>query len=236
MREKILFCLPHAGGAASTYGSWKKCSDSRITVVPIELAGKGKRIGENQYETLHSAVDDIYHYILNTLNNHCSYGIFGHSMGALLAYEVYYKMKQHNRQLPDHMFLSGRKPPHFNDDEILHKLSQDDFIEKIRQSDGTPNEFFEHEELLSIFIPILREDYRILEEYQYTEKKYKMHSDITVFYGKNDKMTKEEMQEWKQHTDGEMELLAYDGGHFFIHEYEKPIYSVIKSKLLKGEG
>ncbi|WP_113675590.1 hypothetical protein [Vallitalea guaymasensis] len=60
---------------------------------------------------------------------------------------------------------------------------------------------------------------------------------MTVFYGKNDKMTKEEeMQEWKQHTDGEMELLAYDGGHFFIHEYDKPIYSVIKSKLLKGEG
>lgn len=115
MHKITLFCFPYAGGSAVAYNKWKKYNNTNIEIIPIELAGRGKRFGEELYDKIEDAVDDVYEIVKSNING--PYGLFGHSMGSIIAYELARKINNSNLPNPEYIFVSGRKPPHIEENE-----------------------------------------------------------------------------------------------------------------------
>jgi medium-chain acyl-[acyl-carrier-protein] hydrolase len=234
MRTIKLFCLPYAGASAVVYSKWKRFFNERISLHPIELSGRGRRIRAPFYENMEHAVDDIYDLIKNEIEGN-EFAFFGHSMGTLLAYELCHKIKQLKGVEPIHIFFSGRYPPHIvKKDKTLHVLSDKEFTEEIFRLGGTPKEVYESKEILNFFIPVLKADYKIIEKYEYSERANKMGCSFTCLTGKYDKDVKlNEMLEWGKHTEKCSQVHEFEGGHFFINEYTKEITEIINGILVK---
>lgn len=229
----ILFCLPYAGGSEAIYYKWKKYLDPRIELNPIELKGRGKRFNEDFYETLQDAVDDIFNNIKGVIGND-DYAIYGHSMGSLLAYETYYKVVGQEMKKPTHMFFSGHEAPStIKQRENTYKLPDYEFIKKVIDIGGTPKEIMENRELLEMFVPIIRNDFRILETYEYKEREKKIECNISILNGKQDDIKLEEILAWNKHVCGGVKVYNFQGNHFFINNNVQGITNIINGTLLK---
>lgn len=229
----ILFCLPYAGGSGVVYYKWKRHLNSSIQLETIELKGRGKRFNEDFYENLEDAVEDIFENIKEKIL-HDEYAIYGHSMGSLLAYELYYKIYNENINMPKHIFFSGYKPPSIPGEERqIHLLPDGEFIKEVIELGGTPQEVADNEELLQLFTPILRNDFKMLEKYLYKEKKDKIQCDISILNGKEDDITLEELLAWKNHGDKGFKVYNFEGNHFFINTNAENITKIINTTLVK---
>ncbi|WP_291584171.1 thioesterase II family protein [Clostridium sp. UBA6640] len=226
-----LFCLPYAGGSESIYYSWRKFLDPSIKLYPIKLKGRGKRFNEDYYNSLEEAVDDIYACMKNLIINE-DYAIYGHSMGSLLAYELYYKIMKNNLREPKHIFFSGYKAPSMiREKENIYELPDYEFMKRIIEIGGTPEELLENEELLNLFIPIIRNDFKIIENYIYKEKSEKIKCDVSILNGRQDDITLEEILAWKNHVDLKSKFYDFDGNHFFINSNVHNIVNIINNTL-----
>lgn len=214
------------------YNRLKKYLDDSVNLIPLELAGRGMRSKENFYESIDEAVEDIYNTIEDKIDG-TKFAFLGHSMGTLIEYELIYKIYEQKHQLPVHAFFSGRYIPQAKKSkEDLYKLSDKDFIDEIYKIGGTPKEFFENEELVKMFIPILKSDYKIVETYEHKDKKEKFSFDITIFNGREDKdVTINDSYEWKNLTKSNCDVYIFDGGHFFILNKLKDIGDIITKKI-----
>jgi medium-chain acyl-[acyl-carrier-protein] hydrolase len=155
-------------------------------------------------------------------------------MGALLGYELARKIAASSHPKPDQLFLSGMNPPHIKDEaKMYHLLPDDEFKKKILNIGGTPPEVFEHQELLEIFIPLLRADFRILETYKFIIDNSVLDCPITLFYGAGDEeVASQTMNEWQRYTRSSCQLHQYEGGHFFINVQMEAIVEMINGILV----
>lgn len=232
MDKVTLFCIPYAGGSAVIYSKWKKYIDDCIEIVPIELAGRGKRFSEDQYDNIADAVDDVYEAIKNKIKG--PYALFGHSMGSIIAYELAQKIKNSDIPNPQYIFVSGRKPPHIERDEkIVHKLPDDEFIKEILDMGGTQKEIFENNELLELFLPIIRKDFRIVENYKYVNKS-SLDIDMIVLYGDEEKIQHNEAKQWSIHTNKSCKIFKIEGNHFFINHSSKEVVDIINNIVVNN--
>lgn len=226
-----LFCIPHAGGSASVYSKWKHFFQPFVEVVPIELAGRGTRLQENLYHSMEQAVNDIYKQIKEQLDSG-PYAILGHSMGALLAFELLNMVRSLEHNLPELIIFSGRKPPNQKVDKYRHLLSEEEFKKELSIMGGTPKELLLNEEILKIFIPIIRADIKIVETYTLREKVNAFDCDFLVINGKEDILTSvDEMGAWSMYSNRQCEIVHFNGGHFFLHENIERISQLIFKNL-----
>lgn len=226
-----LICIPYAGGNSSFFYSWKKEFDF-LEVTPIELNGRGEYVKESLNDNLNDAVEDLF-IKLKKHSDGNDYAIFGHSMGSLLAYELYYKLVENNLKTPKHIFFSGKKAPHLISSlPPIHNLHLDKFIKKIKEIGGTPDAIFEHSDLLDFFIPILRADFKIVETYKYMEKNIKIGCPVSVIGGLSDQVARpEELIQWTELCANECNIQFFEGGHFFIEEKKKEVIQFLKNTL-----
>lgn len=226
-----LFCFPYAGGSAKMYHKFRKCLWNSIEIYPLELAGRGGRSEDSFYDSMEDAVNDIYEKIgLEFEKNH--YAFFGYSMGSWIAYGLYKKVIQNQRQRPEHIFLAAKEPPHVKtDDKILHVLDDETFIKEIFNLGGTPKTLLEDRVLLDLFIPILRADYKITELYKETSMKEKLNCPVTVFAGEDDFININDIKRWREVADKDFSFYAFEGGHFFIQNNVEAICNIINNTL-----
>ncbi len=234
MIEKIkLFCLPFAGGAASIYDKWESKLSKKIELCPINLAGRGNRFTDKPYADLEEAVDDIYDIIKNNITEDSEYAIFGHSMGALLAYELIQKIQSHGKNGPVHVFFSGRKPVHIPKTEKFYRDMDDlEFQEAVLLLGITPPEIFKNLELKEIFIPLLRSDFTIAETFVDRPEIVPLKCNISALIGKHENITSEEAEQWEFHTTENCSVYYIEGGHFFLLNQLQTVINIINDNLL----
>lgn len=231
----ILFCLPYAGGSGTIYYKWRNYISPFIDLYPIELKGRGKRFRETFYENLKDAVDDIFNEIQNKMYD--DYAIYGHSMGSVLAYELYYKIDKMGAKKPKHIFFSGHRAPSvIGEKEKIYALPNCDFMNKIIEFGGIPEELINNKELLEIYIPIIRNDFKILETYVYKERTNKIECNISILNGKQDSISLYDITAWKKHTSKKCSIYNFEGNHFFINNSIKNITSIINNTLFYEES
>jgi surfactin synthase thioesterase subunit len=229
-----LFCFPYAGGSAAAFNRWKKYFNPEIELMPMELSGRGRRIKEPFYSSVKHCADDMFN-ILKSGTGNCEYALYGHSMGTLIIYELMKRIQSTGFKKPLHIFLSGRYPPHIKKSKGIHNLSDPDFLDEILKLGGTPKDLSENRELMGIFIPILKSDYKIVEEYEFVEDDNKWDIDITVMTGlEDDGVNLEDIRQWEQYTSKDFKLYTYHGDHFFIHTKFEDIVSIINKTLQGG--
>ncbi|MCM3598087.1 thioesterase domain-containing protein [Metabacillus idriensis] len=230
MEQVILFCLPYAGSSASIYYKWNKYLDDSILLHPIELKGRGKRIKEPFYNSIEEAIEDVYTQVKPFIDRPFSF--YGHSMGSVLVYELCCKLKREQNQSPKNIFVSGRKAPQCtNKSNKIHLFDDEDFKNEIRKLGGTPEEIIQNEEYFNFFKPVIRADYKIIEEYKYQREDFKLDCNIMVLNGKEDNITEKELFSWQELTSKECEILHFEGGHFFINDHTEEVVKVINNKF-----
>lgn len=231
-----LFCFPYAGGSSMIFNKWKPYLNAfpDIELIPVELAGRGTRMEEPLYSELQEAVEDLYQVVISKIND-SQYAFFGHSLGGLLVYELAQKIRQLNMPQPVHLFFSGRCAPDIKRNKKYHLMDNDEFKLKVFKLGGTPSEFFDHPQLMELFLPVLRNDFRIAETDLSEQKLNPFDCDISVFLGRQDyEISPQVANRWKMHTKGTCVLHYFDGGHFFLHEEVAGITKLIKEYLNKA--
>lgn len=237
MKPIQIFCIPYAGGSSMIYSSWKKLAHSSIHIIPIELSGRGGRMGQPLYNSIASdGVDDVFRSMEKHLDG-SPFAIFGHSMGTLFTYELSRRIHQRTGQLPVHIFLSGRGAPHtVQKEKLIYNLPDLEFQNEIIQLGGTPKQLFEEKELSDIYMPILRSDYRLVETYEVEDSERKIACDITALRGNKDRHSRADTEAWQEYTTGSFRLVEFEGGHFFLHEYPQQIVDVIYQTVITRGG
>jgi len=230
-----LICLPYAGGSAQVYKRWSNKLHSAVRLVPAELAGRGSRMSEPFYSNLEEAVEDLLPLVKETALASDSYALFGHSMGSLLGYELLHALNEEGFPLPSAVFLSGRGAPHCEQDKArrIHTLPDDEFLNELKKLGGMPDELFRHLELLNMFMPILRADFKLVGEYEYRMRP-PLPLRLTILSGKDDVYVEGSLSEWEHYATRGSELMLFDGGHFFLHEREDEIVEVLNKMLTEA--
>ncbi|QOQ54192.1 thioesterase II family protein [Bacillus amyloliquefaciens] len=230
-----LFCIPHAGGLSSIYSEWNNSVGPEIELIPVELAGRGSRFSEKCYKTINQAVDDITEFVLKKHNNKC-YAIYGHSMGAYISYEVILKLMKLTDNLPQHLFVSGKGAPHLTKESFISNLPDKQMIQWLNKLGGIPNDLIENYELMKLFLPMIRNDYKLIENYSNKIKKKLSNVTLTVLTGKfDDSLTIREVEGWKEYSEKRVDIYQINGGHFFINESDTEVISIVRDKLI-GEN
>lgn len=160
------------------------------------------------------------------------YVILGHSLGSMIAFELVNQLSLSQYKLPDIFIASGSKSPDVErTTRSVHHLPKTEFIAELERLNGTPKEVLENEELVSLFLPLLRADFRISEKYLYTGS-CKFPCKLHVLGGKEDvDVPFESLERWKRFFSKDASIHAFNGGHFFIDTHKKEVVSLIRSIL-----
>ena len=227
-----LFCIPYAGGSSITYLNWRKWLSPQIELHPIELAGRRNRLNEPYYTDVAAAVEDIFLQIEEELDCNRT-AFFGHSMGTILLYELLRKLQSKRMKEPVHLFFSGRFPPFVEmKSTAYHLMNNKEFISIVSSTGGTIKELFQNPELLELFLPVLRNDYKLVETYSHNHDILQLSCPISVLHGKKDHLiNKADMKMWQKCTTASCSFQAFDGNHFFINSHREEIIKYINMVL-----
>lgn len=231
MNKVKVFMIPYAGASSCAYYNWKELFSKELIPVFIELCGRGTREYESFYTSISAASEDIAKLIIENTQD-CDYIIFGHSMGGLITYETYYKLMELHWKKPLHLFISGQRPPNMISKVLpCFMYSDEEFIKLVAKYGGLPEEFYD-EEIKKVFLPILRADFSILDEYKVSEKKEKVMCNISILYGEYDSNTKESEQTyWNEYAGKEIKFYKFNGEHFFIKDSYPQIISLMEKAI-----
>ena len=228
----VLFFLPHAGGSAKSYSSFKRFLPKELTVVPMELSGRFTRPSEPLLDTIPDCVTDLINKHSELLRG--DYALFGHSMGTVLVTELVRQAKKNGLAMPCHIFLSGKNPP----DEDIHcfehikNASDEEIVSFFTQNSLSSAVPVPDHALVKLLNRILCTDVRMAEGYRATPEDVKFPCDITALYGIEDPlMQRTDMQGWSRFTDGKCEVIPFSGDHFYFNEHKEEVCSIIKKKL-----
>lgn len=214
--ELRLFCLPYAGGGAALYRPWLAHLPPSIELTMVQLPGREARLREAPYTRMDDLIEDLTPAVAASLDR--PYMLFGHSMGALLAFELARALVCRGAPAPECLFVSGRRAPQLPDpDEPLHTLADAAFVRAIvRRYNGIPRAILEDVELLRLFLPTLRADFTLLEGYSYRPGP-PLTCPIMAFGGRADERAScAELAAWGCQTPTPVEVTLLPGDHFYL--------------------
>ncbi|MGG0411696.1 thioesterase II family protein [Peribacillus simplex] len=233
--KKTLFCFPYAGGSASFYREWK-FDDDLIDVVPLEYPGHGSKYSEPLCDHMADLTDILMREMekkhqMKSLEN---ISLFGHSMGAIVAYEIAAKLEERYGNKVEHIFISSKSSPDYKVDQIdcsnAKHLKQS--LEKIG---GTNKELLETEDFMNIFLPIIQSDLKVLANYHHEKKRgKKVGNKAVLLLGSNDTVTKESIESWNEYIEHIEGLHTLKGDHFYLKPNQEIVLKIIQEYLLNS--
>jgi medium-chain acyl-[acyl-carrier-protein] hydrolase len=209
-----LFCFPYAGGGASLYRGWQEELPPTLDVCAVQLPGREGRLRDAPVAELTRLVP----LVADGLAPHLTppFAFFGHSMGAVLAFELARELRRRGKPGPVHLFASACPAPHLPDDDATHALPEDELIARLRALGGMSEEILAHRELMEMILPVFRADASITETYRHAVEP-PLDVPFTAFGGlTDDKATRADLDAWRQHTARAFALAMVPGGHFYI--------------------
>ena len=229
-RQRInLICLPFTGASIYSYRDITTNIADFINIIPVELPGRGKRISEPLISDIYRMTDDIFHQI--KMHTNIPYAFYGHSLGTLLGFLLVKRILNENLPQPLHLFFSGRGGPSVQDkDKHIHALPKKEFIKKLHEYEGSPQEILNDEGIMEFFEPVLRADFKAITTYMY-KKDIPFDIPITVMIGTNEDTTYEEAMKWQDETSKIISVRQFPGGHFFIYQHSSEIGRIFSYTL-----
>jgi medium-chain acyl-[acyl-carrier-protein] hydrolase len=226
-----LFCFPYAGGGASVFIPWIGRLAPEIEVCPVQLPGRENRISEPCLRD----VDEVAERAKNALTPFLdvNFAFFGHSLGALIAYETAQRVGLYG---PRHLIVSGRRAPHFpRIEEPSSHLPDPDFERHLEKLKGTPREVLANRELMELLLPTVRADFRMDETYVHPVHYGKLSCPITVFGAVCDiDLPQSHLLAWNCVTQSNCHLHMFDGDHFFVLKQAKAVIDTV-GQILRNE-
>ena len=227
-----LLCLPYSGASAMVYSRWRRKLPAWLQVRPVELPGRGARLAE----PLHTDMQGLARQLANEQRLAAStpYALLGHSLGALLAFELAHELQALGCPPPLALFACGTAAPTrregYDGANWREPRSDAELIDELRELQGTPEDVLANQELMSLTLPVLRADFLLCGRYAYRERA-PLRCPLHVLGGTDDRATEEQLLAWGRESLGEFSLERFPGGHFFIHEHEDRVLATLTAAL-----
>ncbi len=226
-----LICIPYAGAGAAVYRTWGQQLGSAIEVCTVQLPGRENRINESPFNQIQPLVEKLADALGPYANT--PYALYGHSMGALVAFELAHTLRMREISMPTALLLGAHRAAHLPlNRPLLHTLSDTKFLEKICEFGGFSNEALVSHELLELVLPTLRADFTVCETYVF-ENRPPLGCQIHAFAGKSDQdVSPAEIAPWGELTAKQFTMHQFDAGHFFIHSHLDLLLQKLRQILL----
>jgi surfactin synthase thioesterase subunit len=225
-----LFSFPYAGGGASIYRQWSRSLPPEIDLCPVQLPGRENRLKEPLFTSLTPLIETLARELMPYLDR--PFAFFGHSMGALISFELARYLRRHSQLEPLHLFVSAHRAPQIPlSRELLHNLAAPEFLRSVYRMGGTPSAVLLDKELIHLLLPILRADFTVYETYAYQDDE-PLNSRITAFGGEQDAFVKpQDLEGWREQTHSTFSLRILPGGHFFLQTHQQLLLQILAHEL-----
>jgi surfactin synthase thioesterase subunit len=230
MARLRLFCLPYAGGSALIFRAWSNVLPADIEVCPIQLPGRSTRLKEQPFTEMSALVQVLAQALSSLLDK--PFAIFGHSLGALVGFELALQLRRQYGVNPVRLFVSaGRAPQAPRRGSSIHALPAKEFLAEVRRLNGIPKEVLEHDELMAIILPLLRTDFALYDTYEYSAEP-PLNCPISAFGGLRDsKVSESDLEAWRDETTAFFSLRMLPGDHFFLNTAQPLLLQLISQEL-----
>lgn len=224
-----LICFPHAGGSASFFHPTSREFTPDAEVIALQYPGRQDRRHEPCVTDLGTLADRITDMLL-TLDDRPTV-FFGHSMGAVLAFETAWRLEQKGVNAPRSVIASGRRAPSTSRPERVHEQDDNGIIAELKLLNGTDPGLLGDEEILRMALPAIRGDYHAIESYR-GDAGRRLSCPVIALTGDADlRTTLEEAKTWERHTESDFRLCVYPGGHFFLTSNQPAVNAEISREL-----
>ncbi|MDQ2957116.1 MAG: alpha/beta fold hydrolase [Actinomycetota bacterium] len=224
-----LVCFPHAGGSASFFHPMASRLPAAIQPLAVQYPGRQNRRLERPLDNIDELADQAFAALRSLADRPLAF--FGHSMGAILAFEVARRLEQDSATTLVRLFASGRRAPSAVREETVHLRDDAGLIGEIEKLSGTDSRLLDDPDVLAMVLPALRADYRAIETYHYRPGP-PLSCPISALTGDVDpRVTIDEVQAWSEHTNAEFELTTFPGGHFFLSGQQDAVVATIADSL-----
>ncbi|MFD4139643.1 MULTISPECIES: thioesterase II family protein [unclassified Streptomyces] len=227
-----LVCFPHAGGSATYYFPVAQALSPAVDVLAVQYPGRQDRRTEAPIDDLFKLADILADELQPWTDRPLA--LFGHSLGATLAYEVALRLEAGGVD-PVTLFASGRRAPSRHRENSTVYLSDDEtLLDTIKALSGTSPELLEDDELLRSLLPAIRADYKAAETYRKLPGTPQLRCPVITLTGDVDpEVTRAEAEAWEGHTAGDFTLVEYAGGHFYLNEHAPSVIARIREVLVR---
>lgn len=225
-----LFCFPYAGGGASIFHSWPKSLPTNVEVCAVLLPGRGPRITEKPFTIMSSLIHALIEALLPYFDK--PFAFFGHSMGALVSFELARQLRKQYNITPLHLLVSAARAPQVRSRAMpVHTLPKRDFVRILRGLDETPRELLGNSELIQLLLPALRADFAVCETYTYM-KESPLDCSISAIGGLQDRrVSRGHLEAWRHQTSLSFSLRMLPSDHFFLHTAQHLFLPLLSQEL-----
>ncbi|MFC5044321.1 thioesterase II family protein [Aquimarina hainanensis] len=236
-----IIALPFAGGNKYSFRKLEKHVPPSIQWITLELPGRGSRFKESRLEDISLMIEDLLRQIKPHIEE-SPYMIYGHSMGTLLGYELTKALMQLSYKLPECLFFTGRGAPNKVTFTKKSTLPKDVFWKEVEEMGGLPKELLEYEDLLDLNYPILKGDFKAIEDYVFTPMTSLFPMPLYVCMGEEEigegpgKTSIDCIKAWNEKTDAPQKIQWMHGDHFFILKNPKEIVDRIVNAFHEATG
>jgi medium-chain acyl-[acyl-carrier-protein] hydrolase len=225
-----LFCFPYAGGSAQVFRPWQRPLSAEASLSLVHLPGRAARLSETPFKDCRQLVKVLADEMISVLPT--AFAFFGHSMGALISFELARELRRRGQPGPLALFVSGRPAPQIPDpDPPTFNLPEQEFVAELRRLNGTPKEFLANPELLEVFLPTIRADFELVETHSY-EPEEPLACPIYAYGGLLDtSVPAADLKAWKEQTSGAFKVRMFPGDHFYLHSSQDLVHAVKRDLL-----
>jgi medium-chain acyl-[acyl-carrier-protein] hydrolase len=225
-----MFCFPYAGGGTRSFRLWADRLGPNLEICAIQLPGRERRLSEPAFRSADQAVETLVEVLRPDLDR--PFVLFGHSMGAILAYEIARGVLTRGGVEPRGLFVSGRRAPHLpSRRRALHGVPRDELIAEIKALNGTPEEVFEHPDLVDLVLPTLRSDFELVETYAQRAGPVLTCPVIAMSGSEDREVLPEELAGWRSVTTGSFKTLFFEGHHFYLDDARTGFLEAMRREL-----
>lgn len=231
MNPVRLLCFPFAAGSAALYRDWPKSLPPTVTVTAVEYPGHGRRYSQPPLADIDHLADQLAQEIVPTLDG--PFVLFGHSMGALVGFELARELRRRRAALPLKIYASASRPPVrlHNRGPQLAELPDHELRGRLRRLGGTPPELLGNADLMGMMLPIVRADLAACERYVYRPEP-PLPCPVTVLGGAGDRtFDQSELGQWRELTSAAFESVVMPGDHFFLRSHGAELLSWLAGDL-----
>ena len=229
-----LFCFPYAGTGVSIFRTWSDGLPADVEVCPVQFPGRGTRLMETPFTQLEPLVQALAQALVPLMDK--PFAFFGHSLGALVGFELARQLRRLSGVQPVRLFVSAdRAPQLLHRDRPMHALPEEEFLVELRRLNGIPGKVLEEVELMQTMLPVLRADLAVCETYVYSTEP-PLNCPISTFGGLQDRrVSRGDLEAWREQSSVSFSLRMFPGDHFFWHTTQ-PLLLQALSQDLRGNG
>lgn len=224
-----LFCFPYAGGSAAIFRRWQRSLPMGVEIYPVELPGHGQRFRITPHTRISELIPPAAEALLPYLDR--PFAFFGHSMGALIGFELACYIRTTHDLEPVQLLVAGRSAPQVvHESKPLWNRSGADLIVELKRLKGTPEKLLEDPEAMAFWLPLLRADFELVEAHTWSRST--LSCPIVAYGGLQDKdVSRESIAAWRDKTVGAFCLRMLPGDHFFIANAQASFLEILALDL-----